>query len=515
MRLAYQAVLPFATLLLAAALTKLPALRVWTGQVASAASGLSALIVLVLLLELRPTERVDVAYLRTFPGADLAIRLDGLSLAFAVVMLATATGLMIARLDSHADRRDPWRGWLLTAAAALLVILAGNLLLVYIGLQVLTLAWSGALDETAPRARSLRLAHQAGDVALLIAAAAAIRSSGTSAFAGMPSDTIGPFVFLLLLVPVATRVAAAVLAPAPPAGTVAFLPAVAWLAPGGALLFRILSLAAGRPLDLPVQVAVFAVGVVAALGLTIVAASSETWPRFAMALIAAQAAVMLALGILQNPLATVGAAWVGLQLIPLAGLVSIQPRPASLARSIATVSLGLLPPSAVFVGIWLAIAAGGRSQAAGLILAVVAALTLLAIGHQLSVPQLRFHWPADAWASLFLVLILIPEPFTRGLVLPVARTIRSIPAGALRADWFGLQAGRAYWPVTLVGIGAMAIVIALTRFHPVALPRWRITLSSPGLALPAQMPQRAIPRLPWRTVSWIVYGVVLAIIVQR
>ncbi|HZC77910.1 MAG TPA: hypothetical protein VE258_09195, partial [Ktedonobacterales bacterium] len=344
-------------------------------------------IVLVLLLELRPTERLDVNYLRTFPGADLAIRLDGLSLAFAVVMLATAAGLMLARLQTRADRRDPWRGWLLTVAAALLAILAGNLLLVYIAFQVLTLAWSGALDETAPRTRSLRLAHQAGDVALLVAAAVAIRSSGTSAFAGMPSDTIGPLVFLLLLVPVATRVAAAALAPLPPAGTVAFLPAIAWLAPGGALLFRILSLTAGRPLDQPVQVAVFVAAVAVAVGLILVARSLETWLRFALTLIAAQAAVALGLGVLQNPLATISAAWVGLQLIPLAGLVSIEPRPASSARSIATLSLGLLPPSAAFLGIWLAIAAGGRSRAAGLVLALLAALTILAIARQLSLPR--------------------------------------------------------------------------------------------------------------------------------
>jgi hypothetical protein len=515
MPLAYQAVLPFAILLLAAALTKLPSLRAWTGQLASAACALSGLVVLFLLLELRPTERLDVAYLRTFPGADLAVRLDGLSLAFAVVMLTTAAGLMLARLQSRADRRDPWRGWLLTSAAALLVILAGNLLLVYIALQVLTLAWSGAIDETAPRARWLRLAHQAGDVALLVAAAAAIRSSGTSAFAGMPSDTIGPLVFLLLLVPVATRVAGAVLAPLPPAGTVAFLPAVAWLAPGGALLFRIFSLTAGRPLDRPVQVAVFAAAVVATVGLALVAASAKTWPRFAIALVAAQAAVALALGVLQNPLATVGAAWVGLQLVPLAGLVSIQPGDGSLARSLATLSLGLLPPSAAFLGIWLAIAAGRWSLAAGLVLALVAVLTILAIGRQLSLPRPGFRWPADAWASIFLLVILLPEPLTRGLVLPVARTIRSMPAGAVRVDWFGLEAASAYWPVTLVGIAAMVIAAALVRLRPVAIPIPGVHFTLPRLPASARMRPWAVSRLPWRVLSWIVYGVVLAITVQR
>lgn len=518
MPLAYNALVPFAVLLIGAALTRLRALRARRGVVAAAATAVSCLIVLRLLLQLRPTERVDFVYLRAFPGAaDLALRLDGLSLAFAAVLLATATGLLLARLRPQADRRDPWAGWLLTAAAALLVVMAGNLLLVYIAMQVLTLAWSGALDEGAPRARSLRLAHQAGDVALLVAAASAIRSSGTSAFAGMPSDAIGPLVLILLLIPVVIRAASVVLAPLPPQGTIAFVPAVAWVAPGAALLFRVLSLAAGRPVDRPVQVAVFSLALLAAAGLSVAAAATESWPRFAAAMLTAQAAVAVALGILQNPLATVGAAWVSLQLILLTGLVSLQLRKGTPAQSLTTLALGLFPPGAAFLGIWVALAAssGGRLLATGLPLGLVAVLATLAVFRHLAWPRLDLRWPDDAWAGLFLALALVPAPFTWGLVLPVARTVRAIPAGAFSADWFGFAVGGAHWPVTLAGIAGTAVAAGLLRLRSPAWSGWNVRLALPWLPERVRQWELAVPNLPWVTLGWMVYAVVLVEMVQR
>src|SRR2546428_677910 len=386
MPLVYQALLPFAILLGAAGLASLPDLRQRVGAIAPAATGIAGVAALVVLLELKPSERVDLVYLRAFPGADLALRLDGLSLAFAVVLLATATGLMVARVRATGDRRNPWRRWLLPAAAALGVVLAGNLLLTYIGLQVLTLAWSGAVDEAAPRTRRLRLAQQAGDLALLIAAASAIRSAGTSAFVGMPADAIDPLVLLLLLVPVTTRAAAVVLAPLPPRGTVAFVPAVAWVAPGAALLLRVLSLAAGRPFDRPVQGAVFSVALLAAAGLCLWAASAEASPRFAAALGGAHAGLRVALGGLPSPLATVGCAW--------------------------------------------------------------------------------------------------------GLVLPVARTVRSIPVSTVRIDWFGFVAGGMRWPVTLAGIAALMVWAGLAKVWAPAFSGWRLGPEWPAL------PRQARPAFP-------------------
>src|SRR5207302_5610478 len=135
MPLAAQALLPFLALLGAAAIAQRRPRRASNGWIAVAATGVAGIIALVELLRLAPGEHVDVPYLTTFPYADLAIRLDGLSLAFATVTLLTAAMLMFARRQVRGDRRDPWFGWLVTSAAVGAVIFADNLLLVYITLQ--------------------------------------------------------------------------------------------------------------------------------------------------------------------------------------------------------------------------------------------------------------------------------------------------------------------------------------------------------------------------------------------
>src|SRR5260370_31866988 len=233
MPLAAQALLPFLALLGAAALVQRRPRRRSNGGIAAAATGAAGIIALIELLRLAPGEHVDVPYLTTFPYADLAIRLDGLSLGFASVTLITAALLMLARLRLRGDRRDPWFGWLLTTAAACAVIFAHNLLLVYIALQLLTLAWSGALDETARRRRALRLAVQVADIGLLLAAASAIQSVGTSAFSGVPSDTFGLASFLLVLLPVIARGGALPVPTGAAPPTIPSPPAIAWAPPPG------------------------------------------------------------------------------------------------------------------------------------------------------------------------------------------------------------------------------------------------------------------------------------------
>src|SRR5437870_3848913 len=172
MPLALQALLAPLVLLAAAAMVRMRPRNPANGWIAFGATAVAAGIALVELLRLAPGEHVDVPYLTTFPYADLAIRMDGLSLAFAAVTLTTAALLMLARQRVRGDRREPWLGWLLTSAAAGAVIMADNLLLVYVALQVLTLAWSGALDEAAPRRRGLRISLQIADIGLLLAAVA-------------------------------------------------------------------------------------------------------------------------------------------------------------------------------------------------------------------------------------------------------------------------------------------------------------------------------------------------------
>src|SRR5690242_14779554 len=100
MPLALQALLPPIVLLAAAVMVRLRPRDPANGWIAFGATSGAAGLALIELLRLSPGEHVDVPYLTTFPYADVAIRLDGLSLAFAAVTLATAALLMLARLRS-------------------------------------------------------------------------------------------------------------------------------------------------------------------------------------------------------------------------------------------------------------------------------------------------------------------------------------------------------------------------------------------------------------------------------
>src|SRR5947208_443258 len=324
MPLAAQALLPFVALLVAALIVRWRPRRRINGWIAGGATGIAGIIALVELLRLAPGEHVDVPYLTTFPYADLAVRLDGLSLAYATTTLITAAALMVTRQLVRGDRRDPWFGWLLTSAAACAVILADNLLLLFIALQLLTLAWSGALDETARRRRGLRLTVQIADIGLLLAAASAIQSVGTSAFSGVPSDTFGLATFLLMLLPVAVRVGALAWASSGPPAAVTFEPAVAWVAPAGYLLLRLLALMGGRLPDRTTAVAMFGGGVLVAIGFATLALGRPAGLRLAAPLLAAQAALAIALSAGSEPLMTAASTWLWLLLIPLAGLVSVR-----------------------------------------------------------------------------------------------------------------------------------------------------------------------------------------------
>src|SRR6266571_1814068 len=321
MPLAAQALLPFLALLGAAAIVQRRTRRASNGWISVAATAMAGIIAMVELLRLAPGEHVDVPYLTTVPYADLAIRLDGLSLAFATVTLITAALLMLARLRLHGDRRDPWFGWLLTAAATCAVIFAHNLLLVYIALQLLTLAWTGALDETARRRRAIRLSVQVADIGLLLAAASAIQSVGTSAFSGVPSDT--------------------------------FAPAIVWVAPAGYLLMRMLALMGGRLPDRPTAVVLFAAATLLALAMAGFALFERSGARRVALLLVAHAALALALSTGADPLMTVACTWLWLLLVPLAGLASVRVAARSTPEVLTLVNLAMIPGSTAFVGLWL------------------------------------------------------------------------------------------------------------------------------------------------------------------
>jgi len=321
------------------------------------------------------------------------------------------------RLGLRGDRRDPWFGWLLTSAAACAVIFAHNLLLVYITLQLLTLAWSGALDETARRRRGLRLAVQVADIGLLLAAASAIQSVGTSAFSGVPSDTFGLATFVLVLLPVAARVLALAVTAGGPQATVAFEPAIAWVAPAGYLLMRMLALMGGRLPDRPTAVVLFAVGALVALGCAGLAIFERPGPRLAALLLVAQAALALAFSTGSDPLMTVACTWLWLLLVPLAGLASVRVATGSAAEVLALLNLAMIPGSVAFIGIWLGgLALNGRGLLAGIIpaLLVVGLAAIATLSRIVPLRAVRVEI-ATVWGAALLLLAAVPPP------LPITR----------------------------------------------------------------------------------------------
>jgi hypothetical protein len=478
MPLALQALLPFVALFSAAAIVQRRPRRKSNGWIATGATATAGIIALVELLRLAPGEHVDVPYLTTFPYADLAIRLDGLSLAFATVTLITAALLMLARQQLRGDRRDPWIGWLLTSAAICAVIFAASLLLVYIALQLLTLAWSGALDETARRRRALRLSVQIADIGLLLAAASAIQSVGTSAFSGVPSDTFGLATFLLVLLPVLTRIGALTLTAGESRGPVAFEPAIAWVAPAGYLLMRMLALMGGRLPDRPTAVALFGAAVLVALVLTLMAVFEKAGPRLAAFLLVAQAALALAFTSGSDPLMTVACTWLWLFLIPQAGLANLRVPTGSLAEGLTLLNLAMIPGTVAFLGVWLGgLALDARGLRFGMVPVIVAVLlAVIAALSRIARPRSVRPDIATAWAAALLLIAAFPIIVIAPLVVPAAATVRLVPGGTISASLFGIVTIAGTWP---------ALVVSLVVVSVLGLAGWWMRGVAPTLRTPA------------------------------
>jgi hypothetical protein len=518
MPLALQALLPFIALLAAAVIVRMRPRHPANGWIAFAATAVAAAVALIELLRLAPGEHVDVPYLTTFPYADLAIRLDGLSLAFATITLTTAALLMLARQQLRGDRREPWLGWLLTSAAACAVIMAANLLLVYVTLQLLTLAWSGALDETAPRRRGLRLSLQIADIGLLLAAASAIQSVGTSAFSGVPSDTFGAATFVLLLLPVLVRVGALAGGSSGPAASVVFEPAIAWVAPAGYLLLRLLALLGGQPPDQRIAVGLFVAGAAVGIGLVALALWQRGGARLAPLLLAAQAATAVALSAGGDPLFAVAGSWLWLMLIPLTGLFGVRVARESAGHGLSLVQLAMIPGSAAFVGFWLGgLALDARGLRVGIVpLGLVVAGTLGAVLFDATVARSIRVEVATGWATALALIAAVPIIVMNPLVLPAAGTVRPLPGGTVIASILGIRTPAGSWPALAVSVGvAVLLGVALWRLGerlPLRWPRRSHRRAPLVLTVPARL--RALPA--WsRLVLWGAFAVVVGIAAAR
>jgi hypothetical protein len=488
MPLALQALLPLIALLGAAAVVQRRPRRKVNGWIACGSTGIAGVIALIELLRLSPGEHVDVPYLTTFPYADLAIRLDGLSLAFASVTLITAALLMLARQQVRGDRRDPWFAWLLTSAAACAVILAHNLLLVYIALQLLTLAWSGALDETAPRRRGLRLSVQIADIGLLLAAASAIQSVGTSAFSGVPSDTFGLASFLLVLLPVLVRIGALVVASGGPQAPVAFEPAIALVAPAGYLLMRMLALMGGRLPDRPTAVGLFAGGALVALACAALALFERAGPRLVALLLGSQAALALALSAGSDPLMTVACTWLWLFLVPITGLANVRVPLGSATEGLMLLNLAMIPGSVAFIGLWLGgLGLSTRGLLFGMVpLGLAVSLAAIAALSRAVLPPSVRPDSGTVWAGALLLVAAFPILVVGALVVPAAATVRLVPGGTIAAGPFGIATIAGAWPALIVSLG-LALLLGLAGWWGRRrLPLWP----------PDGRPQLAIPPRP-------------------
>ena len=475
MPLAVQAILPLAVLLGAGVLVRLRPRHRDNGWIACSGTAIAAAMALIELIRLSPGEHVDVPYLTTFPYADLAVRLDGLSLAFVSVTLATAALLMLIRQHNRGDRRDPWLGWLLTTAAACSLMLAANLLLLYIVLQVLTLAWSGALDERAPRRRGLRLTLQIADIGLLLAGASAIQSVGTASYSGVPSDTFGIATFWLVLLPVGARIVALAWGSVTPIAGVTFEPAIAWLAPAAYLLLRLLALMGGRLPDRPTAVILF----VGAAGAAIVFAGMALWRRrtaqLMPLLLTAQAATALALSSGSEPLLTIASTWMWLSLIPLAGLVSMRVARGSVAEGLTLLQLAMIPGSLAFIGIWLGgLTLNARGLVVGVVpIAITVVVCALATLGKTSLPRKLALDPAAVWAIALMVFAALPVLAMDPLVIPAAATVRIVPSGTLSLSPLGANSSFGIYPAAFVSLIVAGLLAFAGWFAPGHFPLLR------------------------------------------
>ena len=515
MPLAVQALVPFMALLIAAAVVWRRPRHPANGWIAVGATGLAALVSVIELVRLAPGERVDVPYLTTFPYADLAIRLDALSLAFSAVTLTTAALLMLVRLRMPGDRRDPWSSWLLTSAAALAVLLAPSLLLDYIALQLLTLAWSGTLDAAAPRQRALRLAIGVADVGLLLAAASAIESVGTSAFSGVPSDTFGPAAFLFALLPVLTRLAALALPSGGPAAPVAFEPAVVFAAPAGYLLLRVVALMGGHLPGRPLEIVVFTASllVAASSALLLLFGRRERPPTL---LLITQAAIALALLASSAPLLGIASIWIWLQLILLTGLCSVHLPLKRPAGAVALMALAMLPGSAAFIGLWIA-ALGLRGS--GQLAALFAATVVVIVAAIAALSRLRpvERWTVDVaavWGAGLLVAAAFPALLLSSLVLPAGQAVRPVAPGSFVLSPFGFSLARTPWPAPLATLVLVVAGVALLRSDRLGVDR-SLTLRLPSLPRPSRSVSLRLSRRWLGRGLWTAFFAVIALAVLR
>jgi len=325
--------------------------------------------------------------------------------------------------------------------------------------------------------------------------------------------------FLLMLLPVAVRVGALAWVSSGPPAAVTFEPAVAWVAPAGYLLLRLLALMGGRLPDRTTAVALFGGGVLVAIGFATLALGRPAGLRLAAPLLAAQAALAIALSAGSEPLMTAASTWLWLLLIPLAGLVSVRVAGGSLAEMLTLVNLAMVPGSIGFLALWLGGLALGASGLLYGIIPVAFAVLLLAIaalGRARGVRSISVE-PASIWGGVLLVIAAIPIIAMNPIVLPAAATVRLVPRGTISATPFEIATSPGAWPALLVtlttgvllGIAGWRLRDRLPLRRARGIIRWRISWPSWPPVRPPAVPAWS------RYLLWGAFLVVVAVAVAR
>lgn len=177
----------------------------WFGVLASAASFVVGLLVILQLLGLPAEERVmDVHLFSWIPAGDLSVdagmRIDPLSMTF--VMLVTFVGTLIhiysvAYMEHDHDRRRFFAYLNLFVAAMLLLVLADSYVLLFVGWEGVGLAsylligfWNYRTDY-AVAAKKAFVMNRVGDVGLLLAMMTMFAAFGAVDFATVFSSAAG------------------------------------------------------------------------------------------------------------------------------------------------------------------------------------------------------------------------------------------------------------------------------------------------------------------------------------
>jgi uncharacterized membrane protein YiaA len=342
---------------------------------------------------------------------------------------------------------------------------------------------------------------------------------GTSAFSGVPSDTFGLATFVLVLLPVMVRIVALTRVWGGPKAAVAFEPAIAWVAPAGYLLLRLLALMGGRLPDRATAVVLFAIGVIGALVFAGLALFTRAGPQLAGSLLAAQAGLAIALSTGDQPLMTIASTWLWLMLVVLAGVASVRPRDGSAPEALTLLSLAMVPGSLAFVGLWL----GGLAlNARGLLFAMIPVGLVVVVSALAALSRAHVRRPlgfdvATVWAGVLLMVAAFPIVAIGTLVVPAAATVRLVPRGMIGVGPLGLTTDFGAWPALVVSV-VVGLILGLIgwRLHGWLPLRARDAGGEPGYPSFIPAPPR-LPTLPsWsHVVLWGAFAVVVGAVATR